>query len=133
MTDSDQIHPLGNEETGQINPAVADGLTPEQIDFLCRQSTVVGRKKLQILRRHSLSGSASIWSIVLPRLCLRIRFDTPLRSLCTGILRKLQSQKRIFVLAVPRSHEILVHCLANNGDVTIICETVHRVSQRKNW
>ena len=51
MTDSDQIHPLGDEETDQINPAVADGLTPEQIDFLCRQSTVVGRKKLQVLRQ----------------------------------------------------------------------------------
>ena len=51
MTDSDQTHPLGDEETDQINPAVAEGLTPEQIDFLCRQSTVVGRKKLQILRQ----------------------------------------------------------------------------------
>ena len=51
MTDSDQIHPLGDEETDQINPAVADALTPEQIDFLCRQSTVVGRKKLQVLRQ----------------------------------------------------------------------------------
>src|ERR1700722_8226934 len=51
MTDSDQIHPLGDEETDQINPAVADRLTPEQVDFLCRQSTVVGRKKLQILRQ----------------------------------------------------------------------------------
>jgi hypothetical protein len=45
------IHPLGDEETDQINPAVADALTPEQIDFLCRQSTVVGRKKLQVLRQ----------------------------------------------------------------------------------
>lgn len=51
MTNSDQTHPLGDEETDQINPAVADGLTPEQLDFLCRQSTVVGRKKLQILRQ----------------------------------------------------------------------------------
>jgi hypothetical protein len=51
MTDSDQTHPLGDEETDQINPAVADALTPEQIDFLCRQSTVVGRKKLQVLRQ----------------------------------------------------------------------------------
>jgi hypothetical protein len=51
MTNSDQTHPLGDEETDQINPAVADGLTPEQLDFLCSQSTVVGRKKLQILRQ----------------------------------------------------------------------------------
>jgi hypothetical protein len=51
MTNSDQIHPLGDEETDQINPAIADGLTPEQLDFLCSQSTVVGRKKLQILRQ----------------------------------------------------------------------------------
>jgi hypothetical protein len=51
MTDSDQIHPLGDEETDQINPAVADGLTPEQMDFLCTQSSVVGRKKLQVLRQ----------------------------------------------------------------------------------
>jgi hypothetical protein len=51
MTNSDQTHPLGDEETDQINPAVADGLTPEQLDFLSRQSTVVGRKKLQILRQ----------------------------------------------------------------------------------
>ena len=51
MTDSDQTHPLGDEETDQINPAVAEGLSPEQIDFLCRQSAVVGRKKLQVLRQ----------------------------------------------------------------------------------
>jgi hypothetical protein len=51
MTNSDQIHPLGEEETDEINPAVANGLTPEQIAFLCRQSTIVGRKKLQILRQ----------------------------------------------------------------------------------
>jgi hypothetical protein len=51
QTHSDQTHPLGDEETDQINPAVAEELTPEQIDFLCRQSTVVGRKKLQVLRQ----------------------------------------------------------------------------------
>jgi hypothetical protein len=51
MSNSDQTHPLGDEETDQINRAVADGLTPEQHDFLCRQSTVMGRKKLQILRQ----------------------------------------------------------------------------------
>ncbi len=51
MTESDQTHPLGDEETDQINPAVAEGLTPEQIDFLSRQSTVMGRKKLQVLRQ----------------------------------------------------------------------------------
>jgi hypothetical protein len=51
MTNSDQTHPLGDDETDQINPAVADALTPEQLDFLSGQSTVVGRKKLQILRQ----------------------------------------------------------------------------------
>jgi hypothetical protein len=51
MTNSDQTHPLGDEETDQINPAVAEGLTPAQLDWLSRQSTVVGRKKLQILRQ----------------------------------------------------------------------------------
>jgi hypothetical protein len=51
MSNSDQTHPLGDEETDQINPAVADGLTPEQLEWLCTQSAVVGRKKLQILRQ----------------------------------------------------------------------------------
>ena len=51
MTNSDQTHPLGDEETDQINPAVADGLTPAQLEWLCTQSAVVGRKKLQILRQ----------------------------------------------------------------------------------
>jgi hypothetical protein len=51
MTNSDQTHPLGDEETDQINPAVADGLTPTQLEWLRRRSGVVGRKKLQILRQ----------------------------------------------------------------------------------
>jgi hypothetical protein len=51
MTNSDQTHPLGDEETDQINPAVAEELTPAQIEWLTRQSVVVGRKKLQILRQ----------------------------------------------------------------------------------
>ena len=51
MTNSDQTHPLGDEETDQINPAVADGLTPAQLEWLSTQSAVVGRKKLQILRQ----------------------------------------------------------------------------------
>jgi hypothetical protein len=51
MTNSDQTHPLGNEETDQINPAVADDLTPAQLEWLSNQSTFVGRKKLQILRQ----------------------------------------------------------------------------------
>jgi len=51
MTNSDHIHPLGDEETDQINPAVAGGLTAEQLEWLYRQSTAVGRKKLQILRQ----------------------------------------------------------------------------------
>jgi hypothetical protein len=51
MTNSDQSHPLGDEETDQINLAVADGLTAAQLEWLCTQSAVVGRKKLQILRQ----------------------------------------------------------------------------------
>jgi hypothetical protein len=51
MTNSDQTHPLGDEETDQINPAVANGLTPAQLEWLCTQSAAVGRKKLQILRQ----------------------------------------------------------------------------------
>ena len=51
MTDSDKTHPLGDEETDQINPAVESGLTPEQLDWLRTQSAVLGRKKLQILRQ----------------------------------------------------------------------------------
>jgi hypothetical protein len=51
MTNSDRTHPLGDEETDQINPAVAEGLTPAQLEWLCAQSDVVGRKKLQILRQ----------------------------------------------------------------------------------
>lgn len=51
MSNSDQTHPLGDEETDQINPAVAGELTTSQIEWLNRQSTAVGRKKLQILRQ----------------------------------------------------------------------------------
>jgi hypothetical protein len=51
MTDNDRTHPLGDEETDQINPAVSAGLTPGQLEWLCQQSEVVGRKKLQILRQ----------------------------------------------------------------------------------
>jgi hypothetical protein len=51
MTNSDQTHPLGDEETDQINPAVAEELAPAQLDWLCAQADVVGRKKLQILRQ----------------------------------------------------------------------------------
>src|SRR5450432_4650777 len=51
MTNSDQTHPLGEEETDEINPAVVDGLTPEQLEWLNSQSAVAGCKKLQILRQ----------------------------------------------------------------------------------
>ena len=51
MTNSERTHPLGDEETDQINSAVAEGLTPIQLEWLSRQSGVVGRKKLQILRQ----------------------------------------------------------------------------------
>ena len=51
MANSDQTHPLGDEETDQINPAVAGELTTSQIEWLNSQSTAVGQKKLQILRQ----------------------------------------------------------------------------------
>ena len=51
MTNSDQTHPLGEEETDEINPTVVDGLTPEQLEWLNSQSAVTGCKKLQILRQ----------------------------------------------------------------------------------
>ncbi len=51
MTNSDQTHPLGDEENDQINPAVADELTPAQLEWLGTQSALMGRKKLQILRQ----------------------------------------------------------------------------------
>jgi hypothetical protein len=51
MSNSDHIHPLGDEETDQINSAVAQVLTPEQLQWLCSRSTDIGRKKLQILRQ----------------------------------------------------------------------------------
>jgi hypothetical protein len=51
MSNSDQTHPLGDEETDQINSAVAEVLTPAQLEWLGSQSTVAGCKKLQILRQ----------------------------------------------------------------------------------
>ena len=51
MINRDQTHPLGDEETDQINPAVADGLTPAQLQWLGAQSAALGCKKLQILRQ----------------------------------------------------------------------------------
>jgi hypothetical protein len=51
MTNSERTHPLGDEETDQINLAVAEGLTPAQLEWLGAQSDVLGRKKLQILRQ----------------------------------------------------------------------------------
>jgi hypothetical protein len=54
MSTSDPTRPLGDEETDQINPAVSAGLTPAQLEWLSKQSTAVGRKKLQILRQALL-------------------------------------------------------------------------------
>jgi hypothetical protein len=51
MSNSDQIHPLGDEETDQINSAVAEELSPAQLEWLTSQSALLGRKKLQILRQ----------------------------------------------------------------------------------
>ena len=105
MTNSDQTHPLGDEETDQINPAVADGLTPEQLDFFAGNRRLLVEKSSRFFGRHFLSGSVSIWSIVLPKPFLRIPFAARLRNSCTGIVWKLKCQKRIAASAVPRSHE----------------------------
>ena len=77
MTNSDQTHPLGDEETDQINPAVESGLRPEQLDWLRMQSAVLGRKKLQILRQCSSNGLVSIWSIALEKLASGIPSGAP--------------------------------------------------------
>ena len=51
MNSSDQTHPLGDEETDQINSAVAEVLTSVQLEWLSNQSALAGCKKLQILRQ----------------------------------------------------------------------------------
>jgi hypothetical protein len=51
MTTSNSINPLGSGETDQIDPVVAEALTPYQIEWLSRQCKDLGLKRLQILRQ----------------------------------------------------------------------------------
>ena len=51
MTTSDSINPLGSGETDQIDPVVAEALTPYQVEWLSRQCKDLGLKRLQILRQ----------------------------------------------------------------------------------
>jgi hypothetical protein len=51
MATSDPTHPLGHEDSDQIDPAVARALTPYQMEWLRRQCDELKLKKLQILRQ----------------------------------------------------------------------------------
>jgi len=51
MATSDPTHPLGNEDSDQIDPAVAQALTPYELEWLRRQCHELKLRKLQILRQ----------------------------------------------------------------------------------
>ena len=51
MATSDPTHPLGHEDSDQIDPAVARALTPYGMEWLRRQCDELKLKKLQILRQ----------------------------------------------------------------------------------
>ena len=51
MPTSDPTHPLGDEDSDQIDPAVARALTPYEMEWLRRQCDELKLKKLQILRQ----------------------------------------------------------------------------------
>ena len=51
MATSDPTHPLGNEDSDQIDPVVAQALTPYEIEWLRRQCHELKLRKLQILRQ----------------------------------------------------------------------------------
>ena len=51
MATTDPTHPLGNEESDEISPAVARALTPHEMEWLRRQCHELKLKKLQILRQ----------------------------------------------------------------------------------
>jgi hypothetical protein len=51
MPTNDSTHPLGNLEADEIDPAVAEALTPYQAEWLGMQCSELGLKKLQILRQ----------------------------------------------------------------------------------
>jgi hypothetical protein len=51
MPTNDSTNPLGNLEADEIDPAVAEALTPYQAEWLRTQCSELGLKKLQILRQ----------------------------------------------------------------------------------
>ncbi len=50
-TTSDSVNPLGSGEADQIDPVVAEALTPYQVEWLSRQCKDLGLKRLQVLRQ----------------------------------------------------------------------------------
>jgi len=51
MATRDLIHPLGKEDSDEIDPDVARALTPYELEWLRRQCQELKLKKLQILRQ----------------------------------------------------------------------------------
>jgi hypothetical protein len=51
MTIKDPAQLLGNMDADEIDPVVAEGLTPYQVEWLRRQRSDLGMQKLQILRQ----------------------------------------------------------------------------------
>jgi hypothetical protein len=51
MATNDLTHPLGDVDTDEIDSAVAEALTPYQVEWLRRQCSDLRLKKLQILRQ----------------------------------------------------------------------------------
>ena len=51
MPTNDSTHPLGDLGADEIDPAVAEALTPYQAEWLRTQSSELGLKKLQVLRQ----------------------------------------------------------------------------------
>jgi hypothetical protein len=51
MPTNDSTHPLGDLEADEIDPAVAEALTPYQAEWLRAQCSELGLKKLQVLRQ----------------------------------------------------------------------------------
>ncbi len=63
MTTKDSINPLGSGETDQIDPVVAEALTPYQVEWLSRQCKDLGLKDSRYSARRFLSGSMNTRSI----------------------------------------------------------------------
>jgi hypothetical protein len=51
MPTNESTHPLGDLEADEIDPAVAEALTPYQTEWLRTQCRELGLKKLQVLRQ----------------------------------------------------------------------------------